>query len=104
MSSEATATTKRMSQSDVISHFAEKFGLKRSQVKEFFEELATLAGSQATSNGQFALPGFGRLVLAERQEREGRNPATGETITIPAKTSLKFRLSKTMKDAVVESA
>jgi DNA-binding protein HU-beta len=85
----------------VINHFAEKFGMKRSQAKEFFDELGTLATSEVQSSGEFVLPGFGKLVLARRSAREGRNPATGETIQIPAKTSLKFRVGKTLKDAVV---
>ena len=95
------AGKKRMSQSEVVNHFAEKFGLKRSQVKELFEELATLASSEVKESGEFVLPGFGKLVLSERKAREGRNPQTGETIQIPAKTALKFRLSKGLKDSVV---
>ena len=92
---------KRMSQSEVVNHFAEKFELKRAQVKEIFEELSNLASGQVKENGEFVLPGFGKLVLSERKAREGRNPQTGETIQIPAKTTLKFRLSKGMKDTVV---
>ena len=95
------AGKKRMSQSEVINHFAEKFDLKRAQVKELFEELAGLAASEVKGNGEFVLPGFGKMVLSERKAREGRNPQTGETIQIPAKTALKFRLSKGMKDSVV---
>ena len=92
---------KRMSQSEVLNHFAEKFDMKRTQAKEIFEELATLAGREVKNNGEFVLPGFGKLVLSERKAREGRNPQTGETINIPAKTTLKFRVSKGMKDTVV---
>ena len=73
-----------MSQSEVYNHFAEKTGMKRSQVKEFFEELATLAMTEVKSSGEFVLPGFGKLVLSERKAREGRNPQTGDTIQIPA--------------------
>ena len=91
----------RMSQSEVINHFAEKFDLKRAQVKELFEELSNLASNEVKSNGEFVLPGFGKMVLSERKAREGRNPQTGETIQIPAKTALKFRLSKGIKDSVV---
>ena len=92
---------KRMTQSEVFNHFAEKTGLKRAQVKEFFDELANLASGEVKDNGEFALPGFGKLVLSERKAREGRNPQTGETIQIPAKTTLKFRLGKSIKDTVV---
>jgi DNA-binding protein HU-beta len=90
-----------MSQSEVLNHFAEKFEMKRSQAKEFFEELASLASDEVKNNGEFAQPGFGKLVLSERKAREGRNPQTGETIQIPAKTTLKFRVGKGMKDTVV---
>ena len=90
-----------MSQSEVVNHFADRFELKRAQVKEIFEELSTLASREVKDNGEFVLPGFGKLVLSERKAREGRNPQTGESIQIPAKTTLKFRLSKSMKDTVV---
>ncbi|HJR08527.1 MAG TPA: HU family DNA-binding protein [Pyrinomonadaceae bacterium] len=92
---------KRMTQSEILNHFAEKSGLKRAQVKEFFDQLAELASNEVKENGEFALPGFGKLVLSERKAREGRNPQTGETIQIPAKTTLKFRLGKSIKDTVV---
>jgi DNA-binding protein HU-beta len=92
---------KRMTQSEVINHFSEKFGLKRAQTKELFDELSSLAISEVTASGEFVLPGFGKLVLSKRSAREGRNPATGDTIQIPEKTSLKFRVGKSMKDAVV---
>jgi DNA-binding protein HU-beta len=95
------AGKKRMSQSEVVNHFAEKFGIKRAQAKEIFEEIANLASQEVKNNGEFVLPGFGKLVLSQRKAREGRNPQTGETIQIPAKTTLKFRIGKGMKDTVV---
>ena len=98
----ATATgKKRMTQSELINYFADKTGMKRAQIKEFFEELSNLATREVRSNGEFVLPGFGKLVKSERKAREGRNPATGETIQIPAKTTLKFRVGKSMKDTVL---
>jgi DNA-binding protein HU-beta len=101
MATTAATGKKRMTQSEVINHFAEKFSIKRAQVKENFDELANLAQSEVKTNNEFVLPGFGKLVLSQRKAREGRNPATGETIQIPAKTTLKFRVGKGMKDSVV---
>ena len=101
MATNAATGKKRMTQSEVINHFAEKFGMKRAQAKELFDELGTLATNEVKNNGEFVLPGFGKLVLSERKAREGRNPATGETIQIPAKTTLKFRVGKGLKDSVV---
>jgi DNA-binding protein HU-beta len=101
MATTAATGKKRMTQSEVINHFAEKYSMKRTQVKELFEELANLAQNEVKTNNEFVLPGFGKLVLSQRKAREGRNPATGETIQIPAKTTLKFRVGKGMKDSVV---
>ena len=101
MSTRPATGKKRMTQSEVFNHFAERTGMKRAQVKQFFEDLASLATSEVKSGGEFVLPGFGKLVRSERKAREGRNPATGETIQIPAKTTLKFRVGKAMKDSVL---
>ena len=101
MATSTAAGKKRMTQSEVFNHFAERTGMKRAQVKQFFDDLASLATSEVKSGGEFVLPGFGKLVRSERKAREGRNPATGETIQIPAKTTLKFRVGKAMKDSVL---
>jgi len=101
MTNGITKTKKRMSRSDVINHFAERTGMKRADVKHLFDDLADLATSEVKANGEFVLPGFGKLVRSDRKAREGRNPATGETIQIPAKTTLKFRVGKAMKDSVL---
>ena len=94
------AATKRMTQTEIINQLADKTGVKKADAKEFFNALSNLAASEVKKNGEFTLPGFGKLVKAKRKAREGRNPATGEPIKIPAKTTVKFRLGKAMKDAV----
>ncbi|MBN1983302.1 MAG: HU family DNA-binding protein [Chitinivibrionales bacterium] len=73
--------------------------LSKKQVKTLLSNFAELAYKEA-KNG-FPVPGLGKLVLVKRKARLGRNPATGESIKIPAKTVLKFRISKTAKDAVL---
>lgn len=94
------ASGKRLTQTEIISQLADKSGMKKAQAKEFFNALASLAASEVKKNGEFTLPGFGKLVKATRKAREGRNPATGGVIKIPSKTTVKFRLGKAMKDAV----
>lgn len=88
-----------MTKTQTIATLAEKTGLSKSDVSNMLEEIATLAYAEAP-NG-FTLPGIGKLVLVDRKERQGRNPATGETITIPAKTVVKFRVAKACKDALL---
>lgn len=94
------ASGKRLTQTEIINQLADKTGIKKAQAKELFNELANLAASEVKKNGEFTLPGFGKLVKATRKAREGRNPATGDVIKIPAKTTVKFRLGKAMKDSV----
>src|SRR5215210_3927639 len=96
----AAATKKRLTQTEIINQLAEKSGLKKAQAKEFFNALAALASSEVKKNGEFTVPGFGKLVKATRKAREGRNPATGDVIKIPAKTTVKFRIGKALKDTI----
>jgi DNA-binding protein HU-beta len=90
---------KAMSKSAILAHFAEKFGMKRKEVAAIFDEIASLAYREAKN--QFTVPGIGKLVMVDRAARMGRNPATGETIQIPAKTVVKFRVAKAAKDAIL---
>jgi DNA-binding protein HU-beta len=90
----------RMTQTEIISNLADATGTKKSDVKAMFDALASLATEEVKKNGEFTLPGFGKLKKTNRKAREGRNPATGAVIKIPAKTTVKFSIGKAMKDAV----
>ncbi|MBV9264805.1 MAG: HU family DNA-binding protein [Acidobacteriaceae bacterium] len=90
-----------MTQTAIIRELAETTGVNNKVAKQFMDSLAELAVRETKKNGVFILPGIGRLVRAERKARTGRNPATGETIKIPAKKVVKFRLAKSVKDAIV---
>lgn len=90
---------KSMTKSAIIAHLAQKTSLPKKQVVDVLDQLAALATKEAKN--VFVLPNFGRLVLANRKARMGRNPQTGEPIKIPAKRVVKFRLAKALKDAVL---
>ena len=90
---------KSMTKSAILGHLAQKSELSKKQVADLMDNLLTLATKEAKN--VFILPGFGRLVLANRKARMGRNPQTGEPIKIPAKRVVKFRLSKSLKDTVL---
>ena len=90
---------KMMTKSTTIATLAQKTSLSKKQVTETLDQLLTLATREA-KNG-FVLPGFGKLVLANRKARMGRNPQTGEPIKIPAKRVVKFRIAKALKDSVL---
>jgi len=90
-----------MTKSEIMSALAEKTGHSRKDIVLVVEELATLACRETKKSGEFSVPGLGKLVKKQRAARMGRNPATGATIQIPAKTVVKFRLAKAVKDAVL---
>ncbi len=90
---------KMMTKSVTLGHLAQKSGLSKKQVGELLDELLLLACKEA-KNG-FVVPGFGKLVLANRKARIGRNPQTGEPLKIPAKRVCKFRIAKSLKDTVL---
>lgn len=91
-----------MSKTEISKTLAEKVGITKKQSDQYLEELAALAYHEAKNT--FTVPGLGKLVLADRAARMGRNPKTGEAIQIPAKTVLKFRLAKAAKDAIIGSS
>jgi DNA-binding protein HU-beta len=90
---------KGMTKSQVADYMAEKIGITKKVAAQFLEELANLAYKQAKN--VFTLPGIGKLKLAHRKARMGRNPQTGAPIQIKAKTVLKFRVAKAAKDAIL---
>ena len=89
-----------MTKSQIVAHLAEKTEIQKKTIVAVIEELVTLATKEVKNGGQFAIPGLGKAVKANRKARTGRNPQTGEPIKIPAKTVVKFRLAKAFKDAV----
>ncbi|MEI6666748.1 MAG: HU family DNA-binding protein [Acidobacteriota bacterium] len=92
---------RRMGKSELFAHFAERFDVKRVMAREFFEELTMLSEKELKRSGEFVLPDMVKLVVQKRKARQGRNPATGEPIKIPAKTVVKARIAKKLKDAVL---
>jgi DNA-binding protein HU-beta len=91
----------RMTQSQIVKELAETCGVNTKSAKQFVESLAEMAVRETKKKGVFVIPGIGRLVRQERKARTGRNPATGETIKIPAKKVVKFRVAKAVKDSIV---
>lgn len=91
----------KMSKTQVVAALAEKSGMSKKDVKCFLEMFEDMALKEVKKNGEFPLMGLGKMVKMKRKARMGRNPATGEAIKIPAKTVVKFRLSKAAKESVL---
>lgn len=91
----------RMTQTQLVRSLAETCETNNKTARQFLDCLSGIAINETKKNGVFVVPGLGRLVRVERKARMGRNPATGESIKIPAKKVVKFRVAKAAKDAIV---
>ena len=92
---------KVMTKTQLISQIAEKANVSKALAREVLEIIVAAAISETKKNGQFVIPGVGKLVKSKRKARMGRHPQTGAALKIPSKTVVKFRVAKTCKDAFV---
>jgi len=92
---------KKLTKSALLTLVAQETDTDRKTAGFFLDVIAEIALREVKKNGEFTLPGIGKLVKQKRKARIGRNPATGASIKIPAKTVVKFRVAKAAKDAVL---
>lgn len=90
-----------MTKSQFVNSLAEMMGVGKKETSEGWDKFVEMAYREVKSSGEFNLPGLGKLVKKQRAARTGRNPMTGASISIPAKTVVKFRVAKQAKDAVL---
>lgn len=96
-----TASTggKEKSVNELISTLAESTGITKAKAKEVLDAHAELLISELKETGSVQLARIGKLKLGQRAERQGRNPSTGEAITIKASKTVKFSGGKRFKDS-----
>lgn len=89
-----------MKKVELVEAIAEKAGLTKSDATKALD--ATLATiTEALANGdKIPLVGFGTFAVSKRSAREGRNPRTGETVKIAARTAVTFKAGSKLKDSV----
>lgn len=92
---------KRLSKSQMIAALAESWGVSKKQAGDMYDAFVSLVYKEVKRAGEVMLPGLGKLAKKRRDARTGRNPATGATIQIPAKTVVKFSVNKAAKDALL---
>ena len=87
--------------SEIMAALAEAAGITKKQAVAVYEKFLAIAYEGAKLPKGLMLPGLGKIMKAKSKARQGRDPATGETIKIPARTKAKFRLCKAAKDAIL---
>ncbi len=95
----STSGSKEKSLTELVGALAEKTGITKVQAKQVLDAHAEMLIDELRQNGSVQLAGIGKLKLGDRAERQGRNPATGEAITIKASKTVKFSGGKRFKDS-----
>ena len=89
-----------MNQAELITAVAERVGLTKADAGKAVEALVGTITEAPTQGDEVRISGFGTFGVSDRGERQGRNPQTGEAITIGASKSAKFTAGKAVKDAL----
>lgn len=89
-----------MTKSDLVARLAEKTESTKTEAARSLEAILDVITEALAEGEKITLVGFGTFKVSERKAREGRNPSTGNTITIPASKSPRFVPGKALKDAV----
>ena len=89
-----------MKKSEMIEAIASTTGLSKSDVEKVFTATFDLFKDELVNGNKVSVAGFGVFKISERAAREGRNPQTGATIKIAAKTVPAFSAGKKFKEAV----
>ena len=91
-----------MTKTELIAIAAEKTGMTKKDAELVVNATLEAMTAELTAGNRAQLAGFGIFETKTRQARTGRNPKTNEVIEIPASTSVTFKPSKTLKDAVAK--
>lgn len=89
-----------MNKSELIQAIADEAELSKHDAAEFVDAFISVVTQELKDGNDVTLVGFGVFHVSERAERQGRNPKTGETLTIPATKKPRFRPGKPLKEAV----
>ena len=89
-----------MNKGDLINKVAEEANLTKAQATDALASVINCIGECLKDGDKVSLVGFGTFSTSDRAARDGRNPKTGETIRIPARTVVKFKPGKELLASV----
>lgn len=89
-----------MNTADLIERVAAEHDMAKEQARKILDSTFGAIAAAVSAGEEVTLAGFGRFKVTDRAERQGRNPATGEAITIPASKKLAFTAAKNIRDAL----
>ena len=89
-----------MTKADIVEKIYEKVGFSKKESAELVETVFDIIKSTLENNDKIKIAGFGNFVVKSKADRRGRNPQTGEEITITARRILTFKPSQVLKASI----
>ena len=89
-----------MNKTELIAAVAGSANVTKKEAEAVLKAFTDVVTEELKNGGKVQLVGFGTFEIGERAAREGRNPKTGETMTIAASKAPKFKAGKALKDAI----
>lgn len=89
-----------MTKADIVERIAEKMGCTKKEAIEYTEAVFALMKSTLETGETLKISGFGSFIVKQKANRRGRNPQTGESITIDARRILTFKPSTVLRQAI----
>jgi len=89
-----------VTKADIVERLYERVGLPKQEVSDVVESVFDLIKARLEQGEKIKISGFGNFTVRTKQARRGRNPQTGETITLPGRRVLSFKASPLLKDAL----
>ena len=93
-----------MTKADIVEKIHQKIGFMKKESAEIVESVFSILKNTLESGEKIKIAGFGNFVVKQKADRRGRNPQTGDTITINARRILTFKPSQVLKSAINSEA
>lgn len=93
-----------MTKADIVERVHQRIGLSKKESAEMVEMVFGIVKNTLESGEKIKIAGFGNFVVKQKSDRRGRNPQTGEAITINARRILTFKPSQVLKSAINNEA
>ena len=90
-----------MTRADIVDEVARKTGVTKKDADDIIKAFLAEVTDALAKGEKVSLAGFGNFDIKETSDRQGRNPATGATITIKGKKKVRFKSAKALSDAVI---
>ncbi len=89
-----------MTKADIVERIHQKIGFSKKESSEMVESVFSILKNTLESGEKIKIAGFGNFVVKQKADRRGRNPQTGDTITIAARRILTFKPSQVLKNSI----